>query len=372
MKPMAIRTLIDAVKGRQGADHLSGGPHHRHRQPDEGLRRRRHDRRQGRCRDRAGAHRGPGADAVQPIVARDRCAGKLVPQGDGDDSRAGASSRSIPTLKGRKRRQAAGAALYGIMSDLVFRTTSTDRTVMQAVIEAAATARPPSRRGRRSRHRRAHLQASAHRRRRPRQQADADGRGGTRRRRDAAERKRRGGHASSALMSAGRVPAMINFTAGAANILAACRAAQIDTILTSRAFIEKAKLTNLVAIIEKEVRIVYLEDVRASITFGDKIRGLFKANQPLVERKSDDWAAILFTSGSEGVPKGRRAVPPQHAGQCRAGGGAHRLRLRGQGVQRAAGVPLVRAYGRRGAAARLRRARSISTHRRCTIAPWRS
>src|SRR5436309_6601853 len=42
-----------------------------------------------------------------------------------------------PALKGRWRRQAAGAALYGIMSDLVFRTTSTDRTVIQAVIEAA-------------------------------------------------------------------------------------------------------------------------------------------------------------------------------------------------------------------------------------------
>src|SRR5258705_78317 len=96
----------------------------------------------------------------------------------------------------------------------------------------------------------------------------------------------------------GRVPAMINFTAGAANILAACRAAQIDTILSSRVFVDKAKLTNLVAIIEKEVRIVYLEDVRASVTIGDKVRGLFKANRPLVERKSDDSAAILFTSGS--------------------------------------------------------------------------
>src|SRR6185295_4174875 len=42
-----------------------------------------------------------------------------------------------PELKGRKRRQAAGAALYGIMSDLVFRTTSTDRTIIEAVIEAA-------------------------------------------------------------------------------------------------------------------------------------------------------------------------------------------------------------------------------------------
>src|SRR2546430_4542478 len=42
-----------------------------------------------------------------------------------------------PALKGRARRQAAGAALYGIMSDLVFRTTSTDRTVIEALIEAA-------------------------------------------------------------------------------------------------------------------------------------------------------------------------------------------------------------------------------------------
>src|ERR1700745_3989086 len=44
-----------------------------------------------------------------------------------------------PELKGRKRRQDAGAALYGIMSDLVFRTTSTDRTVVEAVMQAAET-----------------------------------------------------------------------------------------------------------------------------------------------------------------------------------------------------------------------------------------
>src|SRR5262249_39617863 len=42
-----------------------------------------------------------------------------------------------PELKGKRRRTAAGAALYGIMSDLVFRTTSTDRTVIEAVIGAA-------------------------------------------------------------------------------------------------------------------------------------------------------------------------------------------------------------------------------------------
>src|SRR5262249_37555442 len=106
------------------------------------------------------------------------------------------------------------------------------------------------------------------------------------------------------LMTAGRVPAMINFTSGAANILSACRAAQIDTILSSRAFIEKARLGNLVAAIEKAVRIIYLEDIRAGITLADKVRGLINADKPLVVRKPDDWAAILFTSGSEGLPKG--------------------------------------------------------------------
>ena len=208
-----------------------------------------------------------------------------------------------PDLKGRKRRLAAGAALYGIMSDLVFRTTSTDRTVMQAVIQAAAT---------HGRHRVAVEDPVTGALTYKRLLIGAAILG-SKLMPMAAEGRAVGVMLPNAngavvtilgLMTAGRVPAMINFTAGAANILAACRAAQIDTILSSRVFVEKAKLTNLVAIIEKEVRIVYLEDVRASVTIGDKVRGLFKANRPLVERKSDDWAAILFTSGSEGVPKG--------------------------------------------------------------------
>jgi acyl-[acyl-carrier-protein]-phospholipid O-acyltransferase/long-chain-fatty-acid--[acyl-carrier-protein] ligase len=208
-----------------------------------------------------------------------------------------------PDLKGRKRRQAAGAALYGIMSDLVFRTTSTDRTVFQAVVEAAHV------HGRKTVAVEDPVTGALSYKRLLAGSAIL----GAKLMPLAPEGRAIGVMLPNAngavvtilgLMSAGRVPAMINFTAGAANILAACKAAQLTTIVTSRTFVEKGKLTNLVATLEQTIKIVYLEDVRAGVTLSDKIRGLLNAEKPLVERKPDDWAAILFTSGSEGVPKG--------------------------------------------------------------------
>ncbi|WP_157158090.1 AMP-binding protein, partial [Bradyrhizobium genomosp. III] len=107
-----------------------------------------------------------------------------------------------------------------------------------------------------------------------------------------------------ALQNIGRVPAMLNFSAGPVNVLAAMKAAEVKTVLTSKAFIEKGKLDKLMAAISAEARVVYLEDVRASIGTADKIKGLLAGTAPRVARQATDPAVVLFTSGSEGTPKG--------------------------------------------------------------------
>lgn len=190
------------------------------------------------------------------------------------------------------------------MSDLVFRTTSTDRTLFEAVREAA------ERHGRsrvaledpvtgRLTYKRLFLGANILGRKLMPLAAEGKALGVM------LPNANGGAVTLLGLISAGRVPAMINFTAGATNILAACRAAEITTIVTSRAFVEKGKLEGLVATLESSLRIVYLEDLRQSIGLIDKLRALVSGAKPLAaSRRPDDPAAILFTSGSEGTPKG--------------------------------------------------------------------
>ncbi|WP_027164474.1 acyl-[ACP]--phospholipid O-acyltransferase [Mesorhizobium sp. WSM3224] len=206
-------------------------------------------------------------------------------------------------LRGRQRRAAAGSALYQVMSDLVFRTQDIDKTVLEKIIETAhergmkelAVQDPVTGSlsygklltaaavlGEKFEHLYAGQQTLGI------MLPNANG-------------------ACAALlgvMSAGKVPAMINFTAGAANILSACKAAEVRTVLTSRAFVEQAKLGLVVEEIGRSVDIVWLDDLRATIGLKDKLLGLLRKSTPRVARKADDAAAILFTSGSEGTPKG--------------------------------------------------------------------
>ncbi len=104
-----------------------------------------------------------------------------------------------------------------------------------------------------------------------------------------------------------RAPAMLNYTAGTDGMQAACVAADIQIIITSRAFLLQGKLTDKVEAI-KGVSLIYLEDLMAQVGLGDKLWLIFYALRfPRSFEKAttpEDTAVVLFTSGSEGKPKG--------------------------------------------------------------------
>lgn len=207
-----------------------------------------------------------------------------------------------PELFGRKRRRAAGAALYDVMSDLVFETSHIGTTLYEAIEETAdrlgrgrLIVEDPL--GTQLTYRKLFLGARIL----GDKLAALTGPGDT-----VGVLLPNAAGITVVLLGLhrhGRVPAMLNYTAGAANLVAACRTARISTIITSTAFIEKARLEAEVAELEKHVRLVRIEDVRASIGTLDKLKGMLPARLP-VRMDPDGPAFVLFTSGSEGLPKG--------------------------------------------------------------------
>lgn len=213
-------------------------------------------------------------------------------------------------LRGRARRNAAGQMLADLMTDMVFATSNFRRTVFESLIDARRVYG-----GRRV--------VVEDIERKPLNYSQLITRAfilGEIVARDTRRGERIGVLlptaastvvALMALYAYGRVPAMLNFTAGIRGMRAAVTAAEIRTIYTSRRFIAAAKMAHVVARLEDRLRIVYLEDLRSAVTWMDRLKGRSAALLALRSHRRcsghvrpDDAAVVLFTSGTEGTPKG--------------------------------------------------------------------
>lgn len=209
-----------------------------------------------------------------------------------------------PELKGRSRRQAASRQLYDVMEDMMFRTTEREQTLWDALLKArsmtggsfvvAEDARfepmTYSQLVRKSLVLGHYLEQRS-------EVGEAIGL--------LLPNSTTALAAFFALQAKARVAAMLNFTMGLQALSSACHTAKIQTIVTSRRFVEMANLGELVNQLAIDRRVIYLEDVASEITPFDKVAALWPRVQPGSKLASHrDPSVILFTSGSEGTPKG--------------------------------------------------------------------
>lgn len=119
-----------------------------------------------------------------------------------------------------------------------------------------------------------------------------------------------------ALQAYCRVPAMLNYSMGTLNVVTACKTAEIKTIYTSHKFVQLAKLDDMISQLQNNgFKINYLEDLRKKINLSQKLKGTLLSVLPRLSYKiinssskqlldSEASAVVLYTSGSEGTPKG--------------------------------------------------------------------
>jgi acyl-[acyl-carrier-protein]-phospholipid O-acyltransferase/long-chain-fatty-acid--[acyl-carrier-protein] ligase len=108
------------------------------------------------------------------------------------------------------------------------------------------------------------------------------------------------------LWAAEKVPAIFNFSTGIPTMLSCAQLAGVKQIITSKLFLERARL-NVQPMKDAGIEFIFLEDVRDGITGGQKLASWLRAAfnpGSLAPHPRSDVGVVLFTSGSEGMPKG--------------------------------------------------------------------
>lgn len=215
------------------------------------------------------------------------------------------------TLNGRQRRQVASAQLYDVMSRMIFESSDLDRTLLQSLMHA----------------RRIHGAGKMIAEDPQRKPLDYRGLiakslvlGSILKPMLGADERNVGillPNMTGTLVSffavhgAGRVPAMLNFSAGPKTCASACETAAVKTVITARRFVEMGKLeTTMDAFNQAGIRVLYLEELQKRAGIAQKLLGAAALIAPELvhaagnKAQADDAGVVLFTSGSEGAPKG--------------------------------------------------------------------
>jgi acyl-[acyl-carrier-protein]-phospholipid O-acyltransferase / long-chain-fatty-acid--[acyl-carrier-protein] ligase len=123
-----------------------------------------------------------------------------------------------------------------------------------------------------------------------------------------------GAFINNSVLMMGKTAVNLNYTSEVESLKLAVKKAEIKTIVTSLKFVEKLKDKGInISSLFELVDVIYLEDLKKDIS---KLKGLFTLLSVkflpsfilktihLKKIKKDDTVLILFSSGSEGTPKG--------------------------------------------------------------------
>jgi len=123
-----------------------------------------------------------------------------------------------------------------------------------------------------------------------------------------------GSMANMALLSLGKTVVNLNYSSGDESLQHALKKADIETIVTSRRFITKLKAKGFdLSLLLAQAEVIYLEDLKEQIGKAESLLKLLVVKllplwmlklRYIQKRNITDTAAILFSSGSEGSPKG--------------------------------------------------------------------